>query len=280
MVEGPLPQSHHLHSIRFPDQASLTGTEGRAGPDLNPLPGKVALPCRAFLSLLRKCSSPIFGPCEAMPTTTSSCPRGSLGELHHVVLPFPSQLWAEVERVGDIRTPFPGAAPRAVGKVGGTGCSEPQRHRPGVKWLPWGTRALSGRSVRNRVSSPHAQVSFKKQIWLKAAQSGRLFQKALEASAWLRFWEVSSADQQPGFCTPGSRLQAQGLGVGAAGGGLGEQGKEGHHQGGSFQLSKGDLTAEVSRERGVPCRGMNSPSLETLKRAPSALGRPWSRRLD
>ena len=83
-------------------------------------------------------------------------------------------------------------------------------------------RSVAGRSGTG-VSSPHAQVSFKKQIWLKAAQSGRLIQKALEASAWLRFWEESSADQQPGFCTPGSRPAVQGLGVGAAGGGLGEQ---------------------------------------------------------
>lgn len=54
-------------------------------------------------------------------------------------------------------------------------------------------RSVAGRTGAG-VSSPQAQDSCQKQIWLKAAQSGRLFQKAREASGWPRFCEASSAD--------------------------------------------------------------------------------------
>lgn len=122
------------------------------------------------------------------------------------------------------------------------------------------------------VSSPQAQDSFQKQIWLKATQSGRLFQKALEASGGPRFCEASSADGQPGFCSPGSRPAVQGLGVGAAGGGLGSRGGDTTRRRFSAQQG-GPYNKQRCPGRGVPWRGVSSPSLETLKQAPSALWR-------
>lgn len=182
LVEWPTPlQSHHLHSIRFPDQASLTGTEGRAGPDLEPhFLGKV-LPAGLPITALRKCSSPIFVPVRPCPLPPAAAPRGSLGGLHHVrVLPFPtSQLWAECGKGGRHQTLPWGRSSRRGQGGWHVGCSEPQRHRPGAKWLPWGHASSQWQVGQEQGQLTPCPGLFQKQIWLKAAQSGRLFQKEI-----------------------------------------------------------------------------------------------------
>lgn len=159
------------------------------------------------------------------------------------------------------------------------GCSEPQRHRPGVKWLPWGTQALSGRLVRNRGQLTPCPGLFQK---ADLAESCPVWEIVSEGTRSLCLAEVLGGE----FCRPAAWFLHPWVPPCSTGAGCGccwrrtwGAERRGHHQEAVFSSARGTLQeAEVSRERGVPCRGMNSPSLETLKQPPSALGRALEQR--